>query len=137
MVSTEGKLRAPGPGTALHPAVRFGARILSYLFHPLFIPLYLALFLIYEIGVFPERTDWEKKLVLIQFFIYYTFFPLMVTVIAKRLGFINSIHLYTQKDRILPFIVCEIFYFWAWYVFKNLPYPKEMIMFGLGRKYNR
>ena len=42
MVSTEGKLRAPGPGTALHPAVRFGARILSYLFHPLFIPLYLA-----------------------------------------------------------------------------------------------
>ena len=131
MVSIEGKLRAT-PQTDLPPAVRIAARILSYIFHPLFIPLFLGLFLIYEIGVFPDRTAWEKKIVLIQFFIYYTFFPLVVTVFAKSLGFVESSHLKTQKDRILPFVVCEIFYFWAWYVFKNLPYPKEMIMFGLG-----
>ncbi|MFL5738677.1 MAG: hypothetical protein ACJ75B_00560 [Flavisolibacter sp.] len=113
------------------PAVRIGARIISYLFHPLFLPLYLAWFMIYEARLFPERTSWEKTIVLIQFFVYYTFLPLITTLLSKGLGFIQSIHLRTQKDRILPYVVCEIFYFWAWYVFRNLHFPKPIVLFGL------
>jgi hypothetical protein len=48
------------------------------------------------------------------------------------LGFVQSVQLNTQKERILPYIVCEIFYFWAWYVFKNIHFPKEVVMFALG-----
>src|SRR5438309_557673 len=113
------------------PAVRIGARIISYLFHPLFLPLYLAWFMIYEARLFPERTSWEKTIVLIQFFVYYTFLPLITTLLSKGLGFIQSIHLRTQKDRIIPYVVCEIFYFWAWYVFRNLHFPKPIVLFGL------
>jgi hypothetical protein len=108
------------------------AKIISYLFHPLFVPLYVGLFLIYEVRLFNDRTDWQKKIIIAQFFIYYTFFPLITTLLSKALGFIQSVYLKTQRDRILPYIVCEIFYFWAWYVFKNIHFPKEVVMFALG-----
>lgn len=114
------------------PVIRIAAKIISYLFHPLFVPLYVGLFLIYEVRLFNDRTDWQQKIIFAQFFIYYTFFPLMTTLLSKALGFIQSVYLKTQKDRILPYIVCEIFYFWAWYVFRNLHFPKEVVMFALG-----
>jgi uncharacterized membrane protein YdcZ (DUF606 family) len=56
----------------------------------------------------------------------------MTTLLSKALGFVQSVYLKTQKDRILPYIVCEIFYFWAWYVFKNVHFPQEAVMFALG-----
>lgn len=114
------------------PVIRIAAKIISYLFHPLFVPVYIGLFFIYEVRLFNDRTDWQNKIILIQFIVYYTFFPLMVTLLAKALGFIQSVYLKTQKDRILLYIVCEIFYFWAWYVFKNVHFPKEVVMFALG-----
>lgn len=114
------------------PALKIAAKIISILFHPLFIPLYVAWFFIYELRLFTDKTGWERKVVLIQFIAYYTFFPLMTTLLSKALGFVQSVYLKTQKDRILPYIVCEIFYFWAWYVFKNLGFPKEVVMFALG-----
>ncbi|MGZ3881266.1 MAG: hypothetical protein ACXVBF_08015 [Flavisolibacter sp.] len=112
--------------------LRIAARIISYIFHPLFVPLYVGLFFVYEVRLFNDRTDWQLKIILIQFFIYYTFFPLMTTVFSKALGFIQSVYLKTQKDRILPYIVCEIFNFWGWYVFKNIHFPREVVMFALG-----
>lgn len=114
------------------PSLRITAKIISYLFHPLFVPVYVGLFLIYEVRIFNDRTDWQQRIILIQFFIYYTFFPLMTTLLSKALGFIQSVYLKTQKDRILPYIVCEIFYFWAWYVFRNIHFPKEAVLFALG-----
>lgn len=111
--------------------LRYGARVISYLFHPLFVPLYVGWFLVYEARLFPERTEWEKTIVLIQFIVYYTFLPLAATLLCKALGFVSSIKLKTQKDRIIPYVICEIFYFWGWYVFKNLHFPKLVVMFGL------
>lgn len=114
------------------PALRIASKIISYLFHPLFVPVYVGWFLIYEVRLFNDRTDWQRKIILMQFFIYYTFFPLMTTLLSKALGFVQSVYLKTQKDRILPYIVCEIFYFWAWYVFRNIHFPKEVVFFALG-----
>jgi hypothetical protein len=108
------------------------ARVISYLFHPLFIPVYVISFVIYELHLFLDLDNWRKKLVIIQFLVSYTLLPLLTILLMKALGFIQSIHLKTQKDRILPYVVCEIFYFWGWYVSKNLSYfPKVIIMFTL------
>ena len=114
------------------PALRVASKIISYLFHPLFVPLYVGWFLIYEVRLLNDKTDWQNKIVFLQFFSYYTFFPLMAILMSKALGFVQSIYLKTQKDRILPYIVCEIFYFWAWYVFKNIHFPREVVLFSLG-----
>jgi hypothetical protein len=114
------------------PAVRILAKVLSYIFHPVFIPMYVCCFLVYEADLFPNRDSWHKMLVIIQFFVSYTFLPLAAILLAKALGFIGSIHLKTQKDRILPYIITEIFYFWAWYVTRNLGYPTQFVLFTLG-----
>ena len=131
-MTTTGKISHPRKQSmTFHPATRMGARVISYIFHPLFIPLYVIAFLVYEIGVFPDRDDWGKKLVMIQFLVSYTLLPLITIMLMKGLGFVQSIHLKTQKDRILPYVVCEIFYFWGWYVSKNLHYPKVVVVFAL------
>jgi hypothetical protein len=62
----------------------------------------------------------------------YSFFPLVTTFLLKRLDFINSIYLKTQKDRIIPYIVCMIYYFWVWYVLYRQPeYPSAIVQFSL------
>lgn len=35
--------------------------------------------------------------------------------------FVTSMYLHDQKERIVPYVVAMIFYFWTWYTFKNLP----------------
>lgn len=50
------------------------------------------------------------------------FFPLFSVFIMWRLRlFVASMFLRDQKERIVPYIVAMIFYFWTWYTFKNLP----------------
>ena len=111
--------------------LRIAARLISYLFHPLFIPVYVILFMLYEVRLFTDKTEWQKSLVLIQFIVSYTLLPLVTILLMKALGFIKSVYLKTQKDRILPYVVCQVFYFWAWYVSKNVGYPKIVVMFTL------
>ncbi|MGZ8537663.1 MAG: hypothetical protein ACXWV9_05325, partial [Flavisolibacter sp.] len=128
MVST----RSIKPVHEVYPtSLRIAARVISYIFHPLFIPVYVILFLIYEANLFPDKTEWQKSLVLIQFVVSYTLLPLITILLMKALGFVKSVYLKTQKDRILPYVVCQVFYFWAWYVSKNVEYPKMVVMFTL------
>jgi hypothetical protein len=117
---------------SFHPVLRVLAKIISYLFHPLFIPVYIGWFLIYEVMLFPGQDPWHKTLLIIQFFVSYTLLPLVTILLAKALGFIKSIFLKNQRDRIIPYVMCEIFYFWVWYVFRNQGYPREVVLFGLG-----
>jgi hypothetical protein len=48
-------------------------------------------------------------------------------------GFIDSIFLKNQKDRIIPYIAVGIFFFWTYTVFKQQPiYPAILPAFILG-----
>ncbi|MDQ6609250.1 MAG: phosphatase PAP2 family protein [Bacteroidota bacterium] len=114
-----------------HPAVRMAAKVVSYLFHPLFVPVYMALFFVYTLRLFPGQDEWHHTMLIIQFFISYTLLPLATVLIAKGLGFVKTVYLKTQKDRIIPYMATMIFYFWMWYVSKNLSFPKESVMFSL------
>jgi hypothetical protein len=52
--------------------------------------------------------------------------------LLKGLNLISSIKLKNRKDRIIPFIVCNIWYFWIWYVWRGLPgAPHYLIVFAL------
>lgn len=123
-VQAEGEL-------SFHPAIRTAAKILSYIFHPLFIPVYVGWFLIRELRLFSGLDEWRQTLLLIQFFVNYTLLPLVTVLIAKGVGFIDSIYLKTQRDRIIPYIAVMIFYFWIWYVFRNQGAPREAVLFSL------
>ncbi len=120
------------PANIFHPAIQAAAKAISFLFHPLFIPVYISGFLMYNTPLFTGLDARDKAMLLLRFFIMYTVFPLFTILIAKGLGFIKSIYLRTQKDRIIPYIACGFYYFWMWYVLRNQPqFPKELVMLSL------
>lgn len=110
------------------------ASLLSFLFHPVFIPVYFLLFLLYVHPIhFLGYTGPQKKIVLLQSIALFTFFPLVTVALLKALGFISSIQLKEQKDRIIPLVASGIWYFWIWYVWKNIPgQPSVTIHYALG-----
>lgn len=110
------------------------ASFLSFVFHPVFIPVFFILFLLYVHPIhFLGYTDQQKKIVLLQAIALFTFFPLVTVALLKALGFISSIQLKEQKDRIIPLVASGIWYFWIWYVWKNLPgQPSVTIHYALG-----
>jgi hypothetical protein len=60
------------------------------------------------------------------------FFPLIATILLRRLGFIKSMHMEDPKDRIIPLIATMTFYFWAYQVFKNFDAPFLLRVLLLG-----
>ncbi|RYY46572.1 MAG: hypothetical protein EOO06_14205 [Chitinophagaceae bacterium] len=61
------------------------------------------------------------------------FYPLFCVLLLKGVGFINSIFLKTQKDRIIPYMACGIFFFWTFTVFKEQGlFPSILPAFMLG-----
>ncbi len=113
--------------------IRIVAKIISYVFHPLFIPVYLS-WLIVETQsyLFASFSKWEKTLFIVRFGVMYIMFPLISVLLMKALGFIKSIYLKTQRDRIIPYVVSMIYYWWMWYVLHNQPeFPKDCVILSL------
>ena len=113
---------------------RWAAQVLSYIFHPVFVPVYFIAFLLYE-----HPTQYlgfsapQKLVILLQSFLMFSFFPLVTVGLLKALGFIRSIHLQERKDRIIPLVASGIWYFWIWYVWHNIPdQPAVAVQFALG-----
>lgn len=98
--------------------VRSLAYFFSVVFHPLFIPLYVIVFLIYcHPSYFTGINSYTKMQLLLATFLNTVFFPAFAILIMKGLGFIKSVFLHTQQDRIGPYLSSMIFYFWMARVF--------------------
>ena len=112
---------------------RFAAKVISIIFHPVFVPIYVIFFLVYiHPYLFAGFSSENKSIAMIQAFVMFTFFPVVTVLLLKALKFINTIYLQAQKDRIIPFVACGIWYFWIWYVWHNLPeYPVVAAQFAL------
>ncbi len=96
------------------------ARLFSYVFHPLFVPLYVVYFLLFIHPSYAAGFDYRYKVQAIMIVaLNAVFFPLFSVLLLKGLGFLQSIFLHTQKDRIIPYIASGIFFFWTWHVFRQ------------------
>lgn len=126
--------KAPPVAPRPRGLISFFAHSFSYIFHPLFLTLYVAFFLIYIHPVyFSGFSHTEKKQVLFIILLNSVFFPVITVLLLKGLGFVQSIFLKTQKDRIIPYIACGIFFFWNYLVFKKQDfYPTILTCFILG-----
>jgi hypothetical protein len=126
------EFRHPGPGP--HPLLLTAAgRFISYLFHPVFIPVFITALLVFRHPyLFLGFSHGDKVRVLLQAFLMFTFFPLITVLLLRGLRFIDSIRLNSQRDRIIPLVACGIWYFWIWYVWRNLPeYPPLLVELAL------
>lgn len=112
------------------PAVRFTAKVISVIFHPLVVGVIMAAYLLffhpsYFIG-FSEKVKLLKLLAVIN---NNVFFPLLVVALLKGLGFNKSVLLNTQKERIVPYIASITFFFWTYYIFRNQPETPRALVY--------
>ena len=114
--------------------LKLAARFVSYVFHPLFIPVYISAYLIYiHPYTFAALQTDQKLLRFISLSIITCFFPAVTVFLLWRLKFAESIMLRTQKERIIPYVACIIYYWWAFYVSRTLPgSPGILTYFLLG-----
>ncbi|MCX8019946.1 MAG: hypothetical protein N2747_05580 [Chitinophagaceae bacterium] len=115
------------------PLIVWLARFFSYLLHPVFIPVWVTYFMVYQHPLlFNGFSAFDKFRVFTMSVVMYCFFPVVTVLLLKALGFVKSIQLHHPKDRIIPLVACGIWYFWIWYVWRNLPdFPPEAIRFAL------
>ena len=97
------------------------AHIISYICHPVFFPIVMA-YALYKLspadfmGVSPKQLGyWFLSITITA-----VFFPIFSILIMKPLGFINSYHMPTAKERTIPLMTIMIFYFWVSHVFNSM-----------------
>jgi len=114
--------------------VRVAAHLVSYIFHPLFIPAYVTAFLLFvDPYAFAGVSVKLKFFRLLSVFFNTGFIPGFAVFLMWRLKLIQSMFLRTQKERIIPYAAAMIFYFWAWYVFHSQhENPASFLNFLLG-----
>ncbi len=130
----EGKEMAQTQTGRHSPVARFFAHLFSYIFHPLFIPLYVTFFLAFiHPGYFSGFSLMGKKKLLLLIALNAVAFPAITVLLLKGLGFIDSLFLKTQKDRIIPYIASMTFFFWTQYVLREQSYvPRILVAFMFG-----
>lgn len=130
VITEEGSLDVKNKQT--HPILKGLAVFFSYLFHPLFVIGWVVLYLLYRNNiVFVGMADDMRLVVFLRVFSTSIFLPLVTVLLLKGVGFIQSIQLHTQKDRIIPYVACITFFFWSYYVSKQLNDPLELRAFLL------
>jgi len=102
--------------------LQFFAQVISVAFHPLFIGLLMATFVVYAHPSYFAGFDRTQRMhIMVIYFYNSVFFPIFVVVILRGLKFISSIQLKTQRDRIIPYMASSIFFFWTFWVYRNKP----------------
>jgi hypothetical protein len=108
------------------------AKIISYIFHPVFIPVYISVFLVnLQPYLYSGLDPLERRVMIPRFVIMYTVFPLISVLLLKGLNFIQSLQLKTQRDRIIPYVICMIYYFGIWYFLKRNDAPHYLVVLTL------
>jgi len=129
-VTNQGEL---GGNEYTYPKVlRIFADLMGYLLHPVLIVVWVALYLLFvNDQVFVGVSEPEKFVVFLRIFSTSTFLPLVTVLLLKGLGFVSSIKLETQKERIIPIVACITFFFWSYYVARQLNDPAPLRAFLL------
>ena len=99
----------------------FMARVISVIFHPLLVGVYMAFYLIYinpfYYAYVPKVNAFRNLLTVAN---NNFVFPVLVVLLMRGLGFSKSIYLKTTKERIVPYMASIIFFFWTWNTFYHL-----------------
>ncbi|MCX6271097.1 MAG: hypothetical protein NTU44_07750 [Bacteroidetes bacterium] len=109
------------------------ARILSYLLHPVLLPTFTYLLLLYEGSFIPYILPDKLKWGIIGFvFLISAFIPVLVNYILLRQGIIKSMEMETRQERLIPFLVTAFCFYLTAYMASSLQIPAVFYLFSLG-----
>ena len=122
MAITQQQPKAELPVSNQPKALQKLAMVISYLCHPVFFPLVMAVALsLLAPAVFMGIPEKQLKLWFLSIGITAVFFPLFSILLMKPLGFITSFQMPTARERTIPLMSTMIFYFWVTHVFNSMP----------------
>lgn len=76
---------------------------------------------------------WKKIAQLFSVFFATAFLPVFSVFLAWKLRlYTQSMQMKTSRERIIPYVMVMIFYWWEWYVFNNRDVPPVTVHFFLG-----
>jgi len=109
------------------------AKIVSYLFHPIFLPFYCLLLLFYLQPYFTFQLVLNAR-ILLMFFVFGTtiVFPLLITFLMLRQGYIQSIYMDTRQERKYPYLITAVFYILTFNMFRQLHLPDIYLIYMMG-----
>jgi hypothetical protein len=130
LVNKQGNLTDNGNTSSV--LLRGLAQFFSYLFHPLLVIVWVTVYLLYvHPTIFLGENSFERTKILLRMLSTGFILPFITVLLLKGLGFVQSIQLHTQRERIIPYVACITFFFWNYYVSKKLEDPPEMRSFLL------
>jgi membrane-associated phospholipid phosphatase len=109
------------------------ATFLSFLFHPMILPLVaMALMIGTDPLVSLLLTLKMKGMILSALFITTILVPLLLIYLIYHLGVIRSFHMRSREERAIPLLVIAVFYYLTYYLLKGLHLPQLFHMYMLG-----
>ncbi|HNW98480.1 MAG TPA: hypothetical protein PKK00_08740 [Bacteroidales bacterium] len=109
------------------------AKIISYLFHPVFVPIYGLLVLFNMKSYFSFELIFNAQLLILSFvFITTVIFPLFIIYFLKQQGYIQSFQMQSRDERRLPYLLMAIFYFITYQMFTQMHLPEIYSFYFMG-----
>ena len=109
------------------------SKILSFVFHPVLMPTYAILLLLYFSKVFSQFMPIEQKTHLINLTLIFTLLlPLLGVFLLKKLKIVSSIYMENQKERKWPLLIAISSYYLLFRMFEFLYIHPIIINLVLG-----
>jgi len=109
------------------------ARFLIFLFHPLLMPLYVLLILLYQVSFFSLMIPAIYMALIIALVILSTvLFPLFVIYLLYRTKIITAFFRISREERTYPILCAAIFYYLTYYLFKEIHFSGIFSYYMLG-----
>jgi len=109
------------------------SKILSFVFHPVLMPTYAILLLLYFSKVFSQFMPIEQKTHLINLTLIFTLLlPLLGVFLLKKLKIVSSIYMENQKERKWPLLIAISSYYLLFRMFEFLYIHPIIIKLVLG-----
>lgn len=109
------------------------ARIISYVFHPLFIPFYMILLLMNTGSYFSLVIPWKGKLLLSAIiFLTTILLPFITGFLLYRIKLVRSFSPESGEERIFMLLNTGIFYYLSYYLLKGTHVSLVFSFFMLG-----
>jgi hypothetical protein len=114
------------------------AKVVSFLFHPIMMPTFMAIIIVYaHPQQFTDTSKIHNEVRLMYFGAITIIFPVFSLFLMRQLDIISSYALNDSKERFIPLIAIGTFWLWTYFMFKeeglyltSSYYPLGMMMLG-------
>lgn len=107
--------------------------MISFICHPIFLPVYLLLLLLFSNKYELVETPFILKISLVGLVVLTTIvLPLSFIWLLRKLRYIDSFYLETREERPYPLVTMAIFYYITYYIIKEVPVSPVFNVFILG-----